>query len=526
MHRHEAKIMFRPDHPLRTRWAQLVLLLIVFCAIEIPLELVFHLDDKPLWLWIDLIVSLLFLADVVVNFSTAIVVGSRLISDRKAVALRYLRGWFTVDFVSSLPFEILILAFDTERLPIFAALHMLRTLRLIRLLRVGSSLLHHGRRSTLNPILVRMGFILFWVVLVSHWSACVWIELGGVRRDVPALEDAPTVACYQEGGLRRLHEEFPGIDEALSGLGREDGTGAVCFALADIDEEAIGEDAALSIAGQASGPLRNYLRSLYFVITTWATVGFGDISARNLPQTLFAILLEILGAGTFGYLVGNVASLLANLDVVQVQRQEKLTRLTSFVRRWRIPEDLQDRIYNYYHYVWERGRSAEETEVISDLPGGLRTDVYLYLNRDILQAVPLFRGASEALIREAVQSLRPAVFTPGEYVFRKGDPGNHMYFIVAGAVEIRGDDPREVFATLGPGTYFGEMALLSSAPRNANAHAVEYCDMYTMDKAAFGFLLDGHPEMAEKVRALARERASSSPREDAGSAPPSGPGNP
>lgn len=511
-------MMFRPDHPLRIRWGGLVLLLIVFCAVEIPLELVFHLDENPLWLWIDLAVSLLFLADVVVNFNTAVADGNRLITDRRAVATRYLKGWFAVDSVSSLPFEILILAFDVELLPIFAVLRMLRTLRLIRLLRLGSSLLRHSRRSTVNPILLRMGFILFWVVLVSHWSACIWIELGGVRHDVPALEDAPTVACYDEHQLRRLHEEFDGIEGALAGLGRRDERGAVCYRLADVDESAVGKDASVAIAGQASGTLRTYVRSLYFVITTWATVGFGDILAITLPQTLFAILLEILGAGTFGYLVGNVASLLANLDVVKVQRQEKLTRLASFVRRWRIPESLQDRIYDYYHYVWERGRSAEETEVIADLPGGLRTDVYLFLNRDILQAVPLFRGAGESLIREAVQSLRPVVFTPGEDVFRKGDPGHNMYFMVSGAVEIRGDDPGTVFATLGPGTFFGEMALLSSAPRNANACAVEYCEMYTLDKAALGHLLDGHPEMAEKVRALAEERAASS-QDGRGSSP-------
>ncbi|HUT79050.1 MAG TPA: cyclic nucleotide-binding domain-containing protein [Polyangia bacterium] len=516
--------MFRPDHPLRTRWTALVLLLIVFCAVEIPLELVFHLDDNPLWLWIDLVVSLLFLVDVAIKFNTAVAAGGRLITDRKAVAAHYFKSWFAIDFVSSLPFEILILAFDVERLPVFAVLHMLRTLRLIRLLRVGSSLLRHSRRSTLNPILLRMGFILFWVVLVSHWSACIWIELGGVRHDVPALEDAPTVACFDEHQLRRLHEDFGGIEDALAGLGLQDGAGAVCYDLADIDESAVGEDAALAIAGQASGQLRTYVRALYFVITTWATVGFGDISAITLSQTLFAILLEILGAGTFGYLVGNVASLLANLDVVQVQRQEKLARLASFVRRWRIPEGLQERVFNYYHYVWERGRSVEETEVIADLPSGLRTDVYLFLNRDILQAVPLFRGASETLIREAVQNLRPAVFTPGEYVFRKGDPGHHMYFIISGAVEIRADDPKEVFATLGPGTYFGEMALLSSAPRNANAFAAEYCDMYTLDKAAFEHLIARHPEMAEKVRALAQERASAA-RDDRSSRPPSDPGS-
>jgi voltage-gated potassium channel len=206
--------------------------------------------------------------------------------------------------------------------------------------------------------------------------------------------------------------------------------------------------------------------------------------------------------------VGNVASLLANLDVTKVQRQEKLARLSSFVRRHKLPDDLQRRIFDYYHYLWERGRGADETDVVTDLPGGLRTDVYLFMNHDIIETVPLFAGAGEALVRHVVQKLEPVVFTPGEHVFRKGDAGRRMYFITAGAVEVLGEVDQEVLATLGPGNYFGEMALLTSEPRNASVRAREYCEMYTLEKSAFEELLARHPEIADKVHALASERAS------------------
>jgi hypothetical protein len=505
--------MIRPDNPMRIRWTIFVLLLVVFCAIEIPLELIFHLDQQQSFMWIDLLISLAFLTDVVLNFSTAVDEKGRRITDRKEVAKHYLKGWFAIDFVSSIPFEILFLFFDVERLAIFSVLRMLRSLRLIRLLKVGSTILRYNRRSSLNPIVLRMGFILFWVALASHWAACFWIHLGGVRDDVPTLEDNPTVACYDGPALDRLHSEFPEIEAQLDGFGETGEGGAICYDTADLDERRLGDDAVAALRGRAAGSVRTYFRSLYFVITTWATVGFGDISAKTLPQTIFAILLEILGAGTFGYLVGNVASLLANLDVTKVQRQEKLARLSSFTRRHKLPDDLQRRIFDYYHYLWERGRDAEEIEVVADLPGGLRTDVYLHLNRDIVENVPLFRGADEALIRRVVEKLEPAVFTPGEHVFRRGDAGDKMYFITSGAVEVFGDDERDVLANLGPGSYFGEMALLSSEPRNASVKAREHCDMYTLPKAAFEELLTNHPEIADKVRALASERASAGPEE-------------
>jgi hypothetical protein len=459
-------------------------------------------------MWIDLFISLIFLTDVVLNFRTAVDHKGRRISSPKEVAKHYLKGWFLIDFVSSLPFELLFLFFDVERLAIFAVFRMLRSLRLIRLLKVGSMILRYNRRSSLNPILLRMAFILFWLALTSHWGACFWIHLGGVRHDVPTLEDNPTVACYGELAHERLVDEFPDDSIALGELGEPGQDGAVCYDTAAIDEQRLSPDATLALRGQAAGPVRIYVRSYYFVITTWATVGFGDISAVTLAQTIFTILLEILGAGTFGYLVGNVASLLANLDVTKVQRQEKLARLSSFVRRNKLPERLQHRIYDYYQYLWERGRGADESDVITDLPGGLRTDVYLHLNGDIVEHVPLFSGAGEVLVRHVVQKLQPVVFTPGEHVFRKGDVGDKMYFITAGAVEVLGDDERDVLATLGAGGYFGEMALLSAEPRNATVRAREHCDMYTLEKSAFEELLANHPEIADKVHALASERAS------------------
>jgi len=503
--------MVRPDNPWRMRWTIFVLLVVVFCAIEIPLELIFHLDQRPLFMWIDLVISLLFITDVVLNFLTAVDEKGRLITDRAAVARHYLKGWFVIDFVSCLPFEILFLFLDVEPLAIFAVLRMLRSLRLIRLLKVSTTILRYNRRSSLNPIVLRMGFILFWIALVSHWAACYWIHLGGVRRDVPALEDNPTVACFDDHALDRLHRDFPDAEEALAGIGDRGAEGETCYAVDDLDEQALGEDAALAIRSQAAGPMRVYFRSLYFVITTWATVGFGDISAVTLAQTIFTILLEILGAGTFGYLVGNVASLLASLDVAKVQRQEKLARLSSFVRQHKLPDDLQRRIFDYYGYLWDRGRGPEDADVVADLPGGLRTDVFLFLNRDIVETVPLFRGAGEIVLRHVVQKLRPVVFAPGEDVFRKGDAGDQMYFITAGAVEVLGDVSSDVLATLGPGSYFGEMALLSSEPRNASVRAREYCEMYTLEKGALAELLEHHPEVADKVRALASERASAGP---------------
>src|SRR5262249_15017745 len=67
------------------------------------------------------------------------------------------------------------------------------------------------------------------------------------------------------------------------------------------------------IEGQFDQTTR-YVRALYWCITTLATVGYGDIVPKTNAQTIYAMVCMLLGVGIYGYVVGNVANLLANLD--------------------------------------------------------------------------------------------------------------------------------------------------------------------------------------------------------------------
>jgi voltage-gated potassium channel len=85
--------------------------------------------------------------------------------------------------------------------------------------------------------------------------------------------------------------------------------------------------------------------------------------------------------------------------------------------------------------------------------------------------------------------LRPVVFTPGDFIFRAGQYGQNMYFISRGTVEIIAPDGTTVLTTLTDGQFFGELALLFSQPRSASVRAVDYCDLYTLDKDTFDHVL-------------------------------------
>jgi hypothetical protein len=248
-----------------------------------------------------------------------------------------------------------------------------------------------------------------------------------------------------------------------------------------------------------------YLRSLYWCITTLATVGYGDIVPKTNPQTMYAMMVMLLGVGVYGYVVGNVANLLTNLDMAKRHYMESMERLGAFVRYRNIPLDLQRRLRDYYAYLWENRMGYDEATVMADLPHGLRSEVALYLRRDLIERAPLFSNASHELVREIALQLRPIVFTPGDYVFRAGHIGRHMYFIGRGQVEIIAPDGHTV-ATLKDGDFFGELALLFSQPRNASVRAIDYCDLYSLDKETFDHAISRFPDFAGHIKEEAERR--------------------
>jgi len=100
-------------------------------------------------------------------------------------------------------------------------------------------------------------------------------------------------------------------------------------------------------------------------------------------------------------------------------------------------------------------------------------------------------------------------FAPGQVIFREGDVGDCAYFIQSGEVEVvrtlAGNEA--VVARLGPGQYFGEMALLTNQPRNATIRSVSLTRLALMGKRNFLTMLGAVPSARDDVLRTFQERA-------------------
>ena len=94
--------------------------------------------------------------------------------------------------------------------------------------------------------------------------------------------------------------------------------------------------------------------------------------------------------------------------------------------------------------------------------------------------------------------------TPGQRGIRKGDRPDAAYFISEGTVQVNVGDR---LIPLGPGDFFGEMALLSGARRSADVTATDYCQFLTLDQREFRGFVARNPRLREQLDALAAQRS-------------------
>ena len=121
----------------------------------------------------------------------------------------------------------------------------------------------------------------------------------------------------------------------------------------------------------------------------------------------------------------------------------------------------------------------------------------------LIARVPLFAGLETTRCAEIATMLRPRIAVPGETIVTAGEPGDAMYFISSGAVEVI---VRPNPVRLGNGDFFGEIALLTNKPRSASVRALGYCKLLELRARDFRWLLGENASLSGHIRRVAGQR--------------------
>ncbi len=253
---------------------------------------------------------------------------------------------------------------------------------------------------------------------------------------------------------------------------------------------------------------RQYLFSFY-----WSTLTLTTIGELPGPQTnwefTFVILDFLVGVLIFATIVGMVGGIITNMNIRRMNFQGQLDSIKQYMSYRTVGKDLQIRVIKWFEYLWNNNHTLNESEILQYLPDKLKTEIAIHVHFDTLRQVEIFKECEAGLLEELVLKLKPQVYSPGDYICRKGDIGKEMYIIKQGHLEVIGNHPNHVIATLTEGGYFGEIGLLNLGDnrnrRTASVRSVGYSSLFCLSKNDLLEALWEYPE----AKALLEERGRS-----------------
>ncbi|XP_041798841.1 potassium/sodium hyperpolarization-activated cyclic nucleotide-gated channel 2 [Chelmon rostratus] len=456
--------IIHPYSDFRFYWDLLMLMLMMGNLIILPVGITFFRDENtPSWIIFNVVSDTLFMVDLVLNFRTGIIKedNTEILLDPRAIRQKYLKSWFLVDFVSSIPVDYIFLMVDSLDSEVYRTARALRIVRftkilsLLRLLRLSRLIryIHQWEEIfhmtyDLASAMVRIVNLIGMMLLLCHWDGCLQFL-------VPMLQDFPP-DCWVSKNL--MVNDTWGVQ---------------------------------------------YSYALFKAMSHMLCIGYGAQAPEGMTDVWLTMLSMIVGATCYAMFIGHATALIQSLDSSRRQYQEKYKQVEQYMSFHKLPADVRQKIHEYYEHRFQ-GKMFDEENILGELSEPLKEEIVSFNCRSLVANMPLFANADPNFVTAVLTKLRFEVFQPSDFIIREGTVGRKMYFIQHGRVSVLTRGNKET--KLSDGSYFGEICLLTRGRRTASVRADTYCRLYSLSVDSFNEVLEEHPMMRRAFETVAVDR--------------------
>uniref|UniRef100_A0A803MJU7 Potassium channel n=1 Tax=Chenopodium quinoa TaxID=63459 RepID=A0A803MJU7_CHEQI len=370
----------------------------------------------------DNIVNGFFAIDIILTFFVAYQDPQtfNLVDDHKMIAWRYVKTWFVLDFVSTVPSEVVekILPDSVQAYGLF---NMLRLWRLRRVSKMFSKL---EKDKNVNYFWIRCLKLVSVTLFAVHCAACFYYYIAA---------------------------HYPDPKKTWIGLEMEN------FHNADL--------------------WLRYVTSTYWSITTLTTTGYGDLHPVNTWEMVFDIFYMLFNLGLTAYLIGNMTNLVVHGTSRTRKFRDTIQAASSFALRNRLPVRLQEQMVAHLclkHRTDSEG--LQQQEILDSLPKAIKSSISHHLFYSLLKQVYLFHGVSNDLLFQLVSEMKAEYYPPKEDVILQNEAPTDLYVLVSGAMSVG----NEVLS----GGVCGEIGVLCYRPQLFTVRTKRLCQLLRLNRTA------------------------------------------
>lgn len=480
-----SRCILNPNHAIRVVWDLLSVALIVFECITLPMAMCFsvHMASE-----VHTVSTTFFFMDIVMSFITGYYHDSLLIMRRDWVVRRYLKTWFLLDIVSTVPWESIVALLqgslasagggsgkEGALLRVMKLGKLMRAVRLLRLTKMGT-LLKRLKSSGFLPAsmyTLKFGmsackmFIVFG--FLSHWLACGWAMLG-------QSEDV-----FVSGDSTHPHD----IETCTMGGPCEPGI-------------------------QGSPWKRRYGLDNYNALTQyWASLQFtaaimtgGDppLHAGSVSERVFTIILMICSIFIGSVVVGEVLLIMNRNSEVQLAYDEMVQEAREFMMARKVPMKLQARVYRYLESQHKAPNEAKNQPAFMKLLSTwLAADLVEGLNKIHVCRHPFFKRVlavtDASVIRRLCLASVTLLHASGDLVVVAGEEASEVFFLVRGKLRVIIKERRGPVYTKAP-SWIGDRCLFVDTLRTHSVAAVTSSETTSLHKKEIAAICNEYPQVA------------------------------
>ncbi|KAJ0260291.1 Ankyrin repeat-containing domain-containing protein [Hirschfeldia incana] len=418
------------DHNYRI-WEAFLVVLVVYTAWVSPFEFGFLRKPRPPLSYTDNIVNGFFAIDIIMTFFVGYLDKSTylLVDDRKLIAFKYLRSWFVLDVISTMPSEVA-MKISSQSYGLF------NMLRLWRLRRVGALFARLEKDRNFNYFWVRCAKLVCVTIFAVHCAACFYYLIAARHHD-------PAKTWIGAGNAKFAEESL----------------------------------------------WMRYVTSMYWSITTLTTVGYGDLHPVNTKEMIFDIFYMLFNLGLTAYLIGNMTNLVVHGTSRTRNFRDTIQAASNFARRNHLPPRLQDQMLAHLCLKYRTdSEGLQQQETLDALPKAIRSSISHFLFYSLMDKVYLFRGVSNDLLFQLVSEMKAEYFPPKEDVILQNEAPTDFYILVNGTADqlvVQESGTENAVKEVKAGDIIGEIGVLCYKPQLFTFRTKRLCQLLRMNRTTF-----------------------------------------
>ena len=394
------KYLFYPNDLISIISNFLNLIFIFYLIVFIPVFFVFEYENI-FWKILDRIMDIFFIIDIFINFNTTyIIIDNKYELSRKKIAIKYLKSYFFIDLLSSIPISIILDIYqisnnssNNKMLKFILLPKLIRTLKITKIFKLSNKLNslklsgYWRFKLKIHENFFKTLYIAGITYLVLHLAACVFIAIGKIS--------------YFENETWIYKENL--INESDSQI---------------------------------------YFNSVYYCFVVLTTVGYGDIVSVNTFERLFTLIWMLFGIAFYSFTISFITRFFTSKETRKYLLAKKVKEIEKFAKDKNVKDNLLDNILNSIDYSskvisyrWLEGKM----NIIRNMGQELKYDFFREFHKDLLKC-PFFDTKDPTFAVRIISLLKPIFIKKGEFLWKKEDNANYVCFVTKGKLFLMMDN--------------------------------------------------------------------------------------